>query len=244
MSGKVINNLKLEIKNISKFYPINGRRKTILDDISFSVKPKERVAILGLNGSGKSTLIRLIGGLEKPDIGRIDSTMTISWPLGYSGGTQGSLTGVDNIKFLARIYDSDIRNTIEYVAWLTELGSALFEPVRTYSAGMKARLNFALSMAFDFDCLLIDEGLSAGDQRFENKAQIEMEKKREQALIIVSHSENTIRHFCDKAYILQQGKLLHFETFDQAINSYRDIVQEEKGMGAKIISPIQNPQAN
>lgn len=210
----------LQIQNISKSYRINGGSLRVLNNINLEIMYGEKVAILGRNGAGKSTLIRIIGDLEAPDSGRVNRGMSISWPLGFSGGMQGSLTGYDNIAFLCRIYNVDQRDVIDYVLSFTELGHFLKEPVKTYSAGMRGRLNFALSMAFDFDCLLIDEGLTAGDSRFAERCHQALEAKKDCAILMVAHAQESIKQFCQKAYVLEDGSLLSFNSMDDAYHHY------------------------
>jgi capsular polysaccharide transport system ATP-binding protein len=210
----------LQLESVCKSYPLQGEVLHVLQDISFTLSLGDKVAILGRNGAGKSTLIRLIGGMEKPDAGHIHSSMSISWPLGYAGGMQGSLTGLDNIYFLCRIYGADPLRVKDYVADFTELGKFLWEPVKSYSSGMRGRLGFALSMAFNFDCLLIDEGLSAGDSRFTQRCHDALTSKKDKSILMVSHSEASIKEFCDQAYVLQQGRLQAFESMDSAYQYY------------------------
>src|SRR5437879_4925737 len=160
----------------------------VLSDISFSVAAGEKLAVLGRNGAGKSTLIRLIGGVELPTGGSIERTMTVSWPVGLNGGVGGSMTGNDNIRFICRLYNKPEMLMREFVDDFAELGKFLAEPVRTYSAGMRARLNFALSIAIDFDCYLIDEIITVGDQRFQRRSQEELfDKRADRSLILASH---------------------------------------------------------
>lgn len=210
----------LQVQNLSKSYPIKGGVLRVLDGINLHIEPGEKVAILGRNGAGKSTLVRIIGDLESPDSGTITRGMSISWPLGYSGGMQGSLTGYDNIAFLCRVYGVKQSPVADYVRSFTELGHFLKEPVKTYSAGMKGRLNFALSMAFDFDCLLIDEGLTAGDSRFADRCHQALEAKKDCAILMVAHAQESIRQFCQKAYVLEGGSLLSFDSMDDAYRHY------------------------
>lgn len=210
----------LTLSQITKSYPLNGRMLPVLTGVDLTVMSGEKVAILGRNGAGKSTLIRVIGGLEKPDSGMLKSDMSISWPLGYAGGMQGSLTGIDNVYFLCRIYGRDPIPVKDYVSEFTELGHFLFEPIKTYSAGMRGRLAFALSMAFEFDCLLIDEGLSAGDSRFTQRCQDALNEKKEKAIVMVSHSQASIKQFCDQAYVLDQGQLHSFDSMNSAYQYY------------------------
>jgi ABC-type polysaccharide/polyol phosphate transport system, ATPase component len=148
----------LRLENVSKVFPIRGGLKYALRNINLKINYGDRIGILGRNGSGKSTLIRIIGGATKPTTGRVERRMRVSWPIAFQGGFQGSLTGLDNLKFICRIYGVDWKEKLEMVKDFAELGRYFYEPVKTYSSGMRARLAFALSIAIDFDCYLIDEG--------------------------------------------------------------------------------------
>src|SRR5215469_3213428 len=147
----------IQALDLSKEYRTEGRTHRVLSDVSFAVERGEKLAVLGRNGAGKSTLMRLLGGVELPTSGRIERTMSLSWPLGLQGGFQGSLTGNDNLRFIARVYNKPFDYIRAYVDDFAELGKYLSEPVKTYSMGMRARFAFALSLAIDFDCYLIDE---------------------------------------------------------------------------------------
>ena len=141
----------------------------VLDDLNLTIHLGEKVGILGCNGAGKSTLIRLISGAELPTSGSIQRGMSISWPLAFSGAFQGSLTGLDNLRFICRVYGVDFRPRVDYVEEFSELGHYMREPVKTYSSGMRARLAFAISMSIEFHCYLIDEVLAVGDAEFQRK---------------------------------------------------------------------------
>lgn len=181
----------------------------------------EKIGILGRNGAGKSTLIRLISGVEAPTSGIIRREMSISWPLAFSGAFQGSLTGMDNLRFICRIYNADIEYVKAFTESFSELGRYLYEPVKNYSSGMKARLAFALSLSVEFDCYLIDEVIAVGDSRFSDKCRYELfEKRQDRSIILVSHSPNAIRQYCDNAMVLDQGKMLEFPSIDEAYQYY------------------------
>jgi capsular polysaccharide transport system ATP-binding protein len=210
---------------VVKRYPTTHGVNTVLDGVSLEIKKGEKVGILGRNGSGKSTLIRLLGGVEKPDSGKIMRTMSVSWPLAFSGAFQGSLTGLDNLRFICRIYGTSIEDKIPFVEEFTELGKYLREPVKTYSSGMKARLGFALSMAIEFDCYLIDEVMAVGDKRFHDKCRHELhEKRKDRSLILVSHVPGEMRRYCDIFYVFRRGRLSRFDDAEVAYAFYERIM--------------------
>lgn len=211
-------------ENIRKSYRAGHGRREVLKGISLTVSAGERVALLGRNGAGKSTLIKLIGGVELPDSGKLVRKMSVSWPIGFGGGFQGSLTGYDNARFIARIYGTSYAAIREFVEDFTELGGALAMPVKTYSSGMRARLAFALSLAIEFDCYLIDEVILVGDQNFQRKCYHELfEKRSDRAMIIASHSIETIRDTCNRAFVLNDGNGSCYKNLEEAISIYNDL---------------------
>src|SRR5206468_3555236 len=167
-------------------------------------------------------LVRLISGAELPTQGRVVRGMSASWPLAFGGAFQGSLTGLDNIRFICRVYAADAAAVIPFVDDFAELGLYLREPVKTYSSGMQARLAFAISMAIEFDCFLIDEVISAGDTRFHEKCRQELfDKRRDRSMIIVSHEAHNIREHCSRACVLANGRLREFADVDAAYTHYQ-----------------------
>jgi len=211
-------------RNIKKSYSHGGRRKQVFDGVNLTVSRGERIALLGRNGAGKSTLIKLIGGVEMPTSGKITRTMSVSWPLGFAGGFQGSLTGYDNARFIARIYERDYADIRAFVEDFSELGSQLKMPVKTYSSGMRARLAFALSLAIEFECYLIDEIILVGDQNFQQKCRVEMfEKREDRAMIIASHDMGFMRNFCNSAVILHGGMLRKYDDVNLAVDNYSNL---------------------
>lgn len=211
----------IKLTGICKSYEYAHSQHNVLEHINLQINPGEKVGILGRNGSGKSTLIRIMGGVTVPDSGQITKLMSISWPLAFDSGIQGSLTGYDNVNFICRIYATDIDSVLPFVKEFTELGEYLYEPTRSYSSGMKARLNFAISMAIDFDCMLIDEVLAVGDARFKERCHEELLiKRKERAIVLVSHEPGMIREICDTAYVLKDRKLHHFNSVDEAYDFY------------------------
>lgn len=211
------------MKDVTKYYPVQHGKVTVFRDVNLSVRFGEKVGILGRNGAGKSTLIRLISGTEAPSNGMIERTMSVSWPLALGGGFQGSLTGVDNIRFISRVYGLDPAAAIDYVSDFSELGNYLYEPVRIYSNGMRARLAFAISMVVEFECFLIDEVIAVGDQRFREKCQIELfERRADRAMIIISHDPDLVRHYCNRAVVIFDKRLHEFATLDEAYAFYHE----------------------
>ncbi|HET9018669.1 MAG TPA: ABC transporter ATP-binding protein [Acetobacteraceae bacterium] len=198
----------------------HGPRR-VLDGISFRVGQGERLAVLGRNGAGKSTLIQLLSGLQRPTGGHIHRGLSMSWPLGLSGGFVGEMTGYDNVRFIAAIYNAPWREVLDYVADFTELGESLYEPVRIYSNGMHARLSLALSLAINFECLLIDEVIVVGDQRFQRKCFREIfEKRRHHSMILAVHATDVVEQFCTQALVLKDGRGRIFTDLKAATRIY------------------------
>ncbi|CAN5331782.1 ABC transporter ATP-binding protein [soil metagenome] len=210
----------LRVEGLSHTY--HGAKTPVFTDLGFDIQHGGRLAVLGRNGQGKSTLIKLLGGIVSPTQGRIRWMMKSSWPIGFSGGFQGTLSGNDNIKFLARIYRRDYQQTLRLVDDFAELGPALRMPVKHYSAGMRARLAFGLSLAIEFDCYLIDELVAVGDARFQQKCHTELfERRADRAFIMASHDIDLISTYCDRALVIESGKAKIFEDIHEAVEVYR-----------------------
>lgn len=214
------------VENVHKRYQTDhGPGKWILQGVSFTIPPKLNVGLIGANGAGKSTLLRIIGGVDQPNKGRVERQCRVSWPMGYGGGLQGSLTGRQNAKFVCRVHghEDDISDRIAYIQDFAEIGESFDEPVKTYSSGMKSRLQFALSLAFDFDVYISDEVTAAGDAAFRNKAADAFKKLADHAsLIMVSHGESTLRQFCTAGIWIHDGKAHWFDRVDDALKAYKD----------------------
>lgn len=211
----------IAVENLCKSYDTRYGPRQVLDNINFTLERGRNIGILGHNGAGKSTLIRLISGAEQPTSGRIRRGMRVSWPLAFGGAFQTHLTGLDNLKFVCRIYGVDYKPLIPFVEDFTELGVYFREPVSHYSNGMLTRLAFALSMAIEFDCFLIDEAMVVGDARFHEKCHIELfHKRKDRAFILVTHDANSIKLYCERASVLHNGRLLPFNSVDEAYDFY------------------------
>jgi capsular polysaccharide transport system ATP-binding protein len=211
----------LSLEKISKRYRVRNGLHTVLNNVSTTIHAGDKLGILGRNGAGKSTLIRILSGQELPDSGRVVRRMKVSWPLAFSGGFQGSLTGLDNLRFLARIYASDAKRIQGFVEDFAELGKHFREPVKTYSSGMQARLAFGLSLAFEFDCYLVDEVIAVGDSRFHAKCMHELFTVRaDRTFIFVSHDAGFIKAHCRKAAVLNNGIYTAFPDTESAYEYY------------------------
>lgn len=211
----------IRFTDVSKDYHIKKFTKHVLEDISFYVPRGSNLAVLGANGAGKSTLMRLIAGVEMPTRGRIEREGSCSWPIGYSSCFQSSLTGADNARFIARIYNRPIAELLEYVEDFAQLGAYFYQPINTYSAGMQARLAFGISLAINFDCYLVDEVTGAGDERFRHKCEEALHYRRENGtLIMISHDPGTLRQYCTTGAVLNRGRLDFFDSLDEAIERH------------------------
>lgn len=217
----------IRLTNVCKDYPTRAGMRRVLSNVSLTIQPGERLGILGRNGAGKSTLIRLISGAEPATMGTIERNMSLSWPLAFSGGFQGSLTGADNVRFICRIYGVDFHPRFEFVKEFSELGIYLNEPVGTYSSGMRARLAFAISMTIDFDCYLIDEVMAVGDQRFRERCRVELfEKRKDKAMLIVSHSHRYLKNVCDRFLLIEAGRIEDHQDFEEVYFRYKQLIGE------------------
>jgi capsular polysaccharide transport system ATP-binding protein len=214
------------LEDVYKRYRVpNGIDKWVLNGISLTIPKHCNVGLIGVNGAGKSTLLRLIGGIDQPSKGRVRRQCRVSWPLGLASGQQGSMTGRQNAKFLCRLYgrDEEMNDRLSFIHDFCELGDAFDEPVKTYSSGMRARLNFALSLAFDFEVYLVDELTSAGDARFRRKTKQAFKSLADRAgLIMVSHNEKMIKNFCTAGIWLHQGQAHWFNDVRDALRSYEE----------------------
>jgi len=214
-----------EVRNVTKSYLTPRGRRYVFRDVSFVIPPDRNIGLIGRNGSGKSTLMRLLGGADTPDKGRILTDRSISWPVGLSGGFQGSMSGRDNVKFVCRVYGkvgAQMTRIISYVYDFADLGKWFDEPVRSYSSGMRSRLAFGLSMAFDFDYYLIDEVMSVGDSHFKKKSsQVFSEKMKKSNIILVSHSMDEIRRLCNLVLYVSDGNIRIFEDVESGIAAYQ-----------------------
>jgi capsular polysaccharide transport system ATP-binding protein len=202
----------------------HGPGKWILEGVNFTIPPKVNVGLVGRNGAGKSTLLGIIGGVDQPSKGKVERHCRVSWPMGFGGGLQGSLTGRQNSKFVCRIHGQErlIPEKVAFVQDFAEIGEAFDDPVKTYSSGMKARLQFALSLAFDFDVYISDEITSVGDAAFRKKTSGAFANLvGKSSLIMVSHGEGTLLEFCEAGVWIHEGKAYWFDKIADALKAYK-----------------------
>ncbi|MBD9652999.1 ABC transporter ATP-binding protein [Ensifer sp. ENS09] len=216
----------ISLDNVFKYFKTKSGNKLILDHVSIDFQPGTSYGILGINGAGKSTTMRMLAGTELPNSGKVRRRARVSWPLGFSGGLHPSMTGRENVQFVARLYGQNPKSAVEFVEDFAEIGAYIDEPYRTYSSGMAQRLAFGLSMAIDFECYLIDEVTAVGDARFQARCHAEFAARRERSdIIMVSHSMETIREYCTRAIVLAHGVMYEYSNIDDAIALYNKLNQ-------------------
>ncbi len=215
----------ITLKQLSKSYPTKQGRRYIFKDVNLSLPMDKSIGVLGPNGAGKSTLIKILGGADYPSKGKVVSPLKISWPLGLRGGLQGSMSGRENVRFVARIHGfTDTKVVEEKVSEFAEIGIYFDEPVKTYSNGMRARVAFGLTMAFDFDfdVLLVDELTAVGDTNFKKKSEKVLKDKYENTkVIMVNHSTSELKKYCQAGLVIKDQNLHYFEEIDHAIQEYQ-----------------------
>ncbi|WP_175815339.1 ABC transporter ATP-binding protein [Burkholderia diffusa] len=214
------------IEDVHKRYMTeHGAGRWVLRGINVTIPARQSVALIGHNGAGKSTLLRIIGGIDFPSKGRVERRCRVSWPMG-NGGLEGTLTGRQNAKFVCRVHghQDELKDRLDFIQSFAELGDSFDEPVRTYSSGMRSRLQFALSLAFDFDVFISDEVTAAGDAKFRKKAADAFKDMTNRAsVIMVSHDESTLKQFCQSGIWINEGRAHWFDDLEDALKAYKSI---------------------
>lgn len=218
----------IKLDNLTKFYPLsNGDKHFVFREFTFTFPDDCSIGLIGRNGAGKSTLMRLLSGADIPNAGRVITDKKISWPVGLAGGFQHALSARDNVKFVARVYGyrgEALEEKVRYIEEFAEIGKYFDEPMNTYSSGMRSRIGFGLSMAFDFDYYLIDEAGAVGDAKFKKKSNaIYKEKLSNSKVIMVSHNMSEIKQWCDKIILVNSGMTTVYDDVDEGIEMYKRI---------------------
>jgi capsular polysaccharide transport system ATP-binding protein len=209
------------IENLTKVFRVHGKRKVVADNLNMVFPTGVSVALLGRNGAGKSTLLEMIAGTQEPTSGRIWSTGTISWPVGFAGSFHPELSGAQNVRFIARIYGVEADELCDFVEDFAGLGQHYRLPLRTYSSGMRSRLAFGASMGIGFDTYLVDEVTSVGDASFRAKAEkVFLDRLGKSGAIFVSHSMEMVRRLCTAAVVLEGGKGTYYDDVNEAIRHH------------------------
>jgi capsular polysaccharide transport system ATP-binding protein len=216
--------------DLTKRYRSHHGSDLILDGLNLRIARDAKLALIGRNGAGKTTLLNLLGGIDQPTRGAVRRDCRVSWPLGLSGGFQGSLSGIQNAKFIARVHgvpDRLIEERLDFVREFSELGTSIEKPVKAYSSGMRSRFAFAVSLAFDFDVYLVDELTAVGDAAFRKKSRQAFRDLASRAgLIMVSHDEGTLRSFCTSALWIDNGKAHFFDDLEEGLARYRASIEQ------------------
>ncbi len=215
----------IELHALTKSYPTRQGRRYVFRDLSFVFPPDTNIGLIGRNGAGKSTLLRLLGGIDQPDRGAVVTDARISWPVGLSGGFNGNLTARENVQFVCRVYGAsgrDLRAKVDFVEAFAEIGDYFDLPMRSFSSGMRSRVAFGLSMAFDFDYYLIDEVMAVGDAQFKAKSkEVLMHRLRKANVILTSHSMGDIRQYCNLVVHVERGGATVYEDIEAGIRAYQ-----------------------
>jgi capsular polysaccharide transport system ATP-binding protein len=216
----------IELRNVTKSYPTLHGRRYVFRDLSFAFPDGVSIGVMGRNGAGKSTLLNLIGGIDTPDRGEVHTDVSISWPVGLSSGFQRDLSARENVEFVCRLYGASrgaMRERVEFVRAFAEIGDYFDLPMSSYSRGMRSRVAFGLSMAFDFDYYLIDEAMAVGDPQFKRKSRAAFEQRMATArMILVSHNASDIREYCDVVVLVDGGRAVLYEDLEAGIAAYEN----------------------
>ena len=221
----------IEVKNLSKSFTYKKNKIKVLDNVNLKVEKKDKIALIGRNGAGKSTLLNIIGGVESPDKGKIQRNCSISWPIGKSAGFVPGLTGRQNATFVLKIFLGNnkdlIREKISFIHEFSELGESFDRPFMQYSRGMRSRISFSLSIAFDFDFYLLDEFMGGGDIKFKNKSKKKLDELIDKkGIFMVTHNLPEYTMYCNKAILLNRGKLIEYDIVKDAIREHKKLLSK------------------
>jgi len=213
----------ITLENARKTYRTRNGARRVLDDISFEFEAGRDIAILGGNGSGKSTLLRMMAGMEDLDAGRVIRQARISFPIGFSGSFHPQISGRENVRFVARVYGCDVNSVVRFVRDFSEIGRHFDQPMVSYANSMRARVAYALCMAIDFDCYLVDEVTAVGDINFKRKClEVFAERRKNAMVIMASTATTTVKKFCEYGVVMRHGRLHDCGSLSDAIAVYEE----------------------
>jgi capsular polysaccharide transport system ATP-binding protein len=217
----------IALRSLTKSYPTRQGRRYVFRDLSFTFPPGANIGLIGRNGAGKSTLMRLLGGIDQPDRGEVFTDARISWPVGLSGGFNANLTARENVQFVCRVHGASgtsLRDKVRFVEDFAEIGDYFDLPLRQFSSGMRSRVAFGLSMAFDFDYYLIDEVMAVGDAQFRAKSKkVLMQRLKQANVILTSHNMADIRQYCNVVVHVERGQVAVHDDIEEGIRAYQGV---------------------
>lgn len=217
----------IQFRNLTKSFVVKGERRVVIDNINLTIPTGKSLALMGRNGAGKSTLLQLISGAQRPDHGAVLSDGSFSWPVGLGGAFHGDLSGVENVRFIARIYGVDSDELVAFVEDFAELGKFYYMPMRFYSSGMRSRLTFGASLGIRFDTYLVDEVTAVGDRAFKRKSRaVFSERMKTSSAIMVIHSTKQMRQYCDSGLVLENGRVFYFDDIEEAIDLHEKLMED------------------
>jgi len=204
-----------------------------LNDVSIEVEQGQCVGIIGLNGSGKSTLLQTIAGVLTPTTGQVEVNGKIAALLELGAGFNPDFSGIENVIFQCSImgfHRREIDALLPKIVEFADIGTFINHPVKTYSSGMYVRLAFAVAINVDPDILIVDEALAVGDIRFQAKcmAKIREFRRAGKALLFVSHDPGAVKSLCNKAYLLDRGRVIDAGDPDSVFNYYNSLIAERE----------------
>lgn len=213
----------IELRNVCKTFVLNGTHKTVADDVTAIFPHNTAVGVLGRNGAGKSTMLKMLAGTMEPDSGEVQVHGTISWPVGFAGSFHPDLTGLQNTRFIARVYGVGTDELVDFVQEFSELKEHFYLPVRAYSSGMKSRLAFGISMGIKFDTYLVDEVTAVGDASFKKKSEALFRARMEESsAVMVTHALGQVERLCDHVAVLEDGRLHYFTNVMKGIAFHQE----------------------
>ncbi|MEO3386174.1 ABC transporter ATP-binding protein [Mesorhizobium sp. CAU 1741] len=235
--GKAFRRYRRELDRVAGWFgaPIApAEERWVLRDISFAVEAGQSIGIVGRNGAGKSTLLKMIAGTMRPNAGTVSLSGRVAAILELGMGFNPELTGRQNVYHsggMMGLQRSEISGLMDWIAGFAELGDHFDQPLRIYSSGMQMRLAFAVATAMRPDVLIIDEALAVGDSYFQHKSMERIRSFREQgtALILVSHDKASVQSLCDRALLLDEGRLALDGTPESVLDYYNALLARKEG---------------